>query len=99
MRGRPMTTDRRRWRAWGNDPLPTPAEALAAPLSAFPSWFIRMECERCGQENFLNQVHMRAIWRDATICCTVARMHHEGCGGRPKVVELVTDVAGGYQPI
>jgi hypothetical protein len=87
-------TDRRRWRSYGDDPLPTPAQALAAPLSAFPSWFIRMECERCGQERYTNQVHMPAIWHDATVAEVIARMHHEGCGGRPKVVELVTSVAG-----
>ena len=52
----------RRWRSYGDDPLPTAADALAEPLSAFPSWFIRMECERCGQERYTNQVHMPAIW-------------------------------------
>ena len=26
-------------------------------------------------------------------------MNHEGCGGRPKVVELVTNVAGGGQTV
>ena len=91
-------TDRRYWRSYGDDPLPTPAEALAAPLSAFPSWFIRMECERCGQERYTNQVHMPAIWKDARLSEIVLRLIHEGCGGRPKVVELVTNVAGGSQP-
>ena len=41
--------ERRYWRSYGDDPLPTPAEALAAPLSAFPSWYLRMECELCGR--------------------------------------------------
>jgi hypothetical protein len=94
-------SDRRRWLSYGDDPLPTPAKALAAPLSAFPSWFLRMECERCGQERFVNQVHQRAIWQDATVAEVIARMHHEdaGCGGRPKLVELVTNVTGGTQPV
>ena len=34
---------RRHWRSYGNDPLPTPAEAMAEPFSAFPSWFMRNE--------------------------------------------------------
>jgi hypothetical protein len=25
-----------------------PQEALGEPLRAFPSWFLRIECERCG---------------------------------------------------
>jgi hypothetical protein len=39
-----MTTrsaPKRHWRSYGNDPLPTPAEALAEPFAAFPSWFLR----------------------------------------------------------
>ncbi len=90
--------ERRYWRSYGDDPLPTPAEALAAPLSAFPSWFLRMECERCGKERYTNQVHMPAIAQDTTLAALIERMHHEGCGGRPKVVELVTNGAGGSQP-
>ena len=78
--------------------MPTPREALAAPLSAFPSWFLRMECERCGRDRVVNQVHMPAIWEDVTLEKIVARLHHEGCGGRAKVVELATHVAGVSQP-
>jgi hypothetical protein len=40
-----MTTrpiPQRHWRSYGNDPLPTPAEALAEPFRAFPSWFLRI---------------------------------------------------------
>jgi hypothetical protein len=32
---------KRHWRSYGNDPLPTPAEALGEMFSAFPSWFLR----------------------------------------------------------
>src|SRR6185369_7704035 len=84
----------RYWRSYGDDPLPTPDEALAAPLSAFPSWFLRMECERCGAERYTNQVHMSAIWQDATVREVFLRLHHEGCGGLPKVVEFVDAIAG-----
>lgn len=51
-----------------------------------------MECECCGRERFLAQVHMPAIWQDAAVREIVLRLLHEGCGGRPKMVELVTAV-------
>jgi hypothetical protein len=56
---------------------PTPAEVLAAPLSAFPSWFVRMECERCGRERYVNEVHL-PHWHDATLGNIVARMRLSG---------------------
>jgi hypothetical protein len=31
---------------YGNDALPTPAEALMEPMRAFPSWFLASQCER-----------------------------------------------------
>jgi hypothetical protein len=83
----------RHWRSYGTDPLPTPEEALGEPLSAFPSWFLRMECARCGRERYANEVHL-PHWHDATLREIVARIHHEGCGGRPKLVELVTGIGG-----
>ena len=48
----PMTArpiPRRHWRSYGTDPLPTPAEALDEPFAAFPSWFLRATCDRCGR--------------------------------------------------
>jgi hypothetical protein len=39
--------------------LPAPAEALERPLWAFPSWFQRIECERCGKVQLINEVHMQ----------------------------------------
>jgi hypothetical protein len=35
----------RHWRSYGNDALPSGIEALQQPLSAFPSWFLRITCE------------------------------------------------------
>jgi hypothetical protein len=29
--------------------MPTRAEALAEPFAAFPSWFLRIECDRCSK--------------------------------------------------
>ena len=36
----------RHWRSYGDHPLPSGAEALDEPLRAFPSWFLRIVCER-----------------------------------------------------
>jgi hypothetical protein len=52
---RDMTTPPRHWRSYGDDPLPTGTEALDEPFRAFPSWFMRITCERCGQERMFNQ--------------------------------------------
>ena len=43
-----MTPPSRHWRSYGTDPLPSGGEALDEPFSAFPSWFLRVECDRCG---------------------------------------------------
>jgi hypothetical protein len=45
---------RRHWRIYGNDPLPSGAGALDEPLRAFPSWFLRIVCERCGKERMVS---------------------------------------------
>jgi hypothetical protein len=54
-------------------------EALAAPLSAFPSWFLRIECDRCGKVQMVNEAYAR--WRDRSLRDIIARMRHDGCGG------------------
>jgi hypothetical protein len=41
------------------DPLPTPEEALGEPLAAFPSWFLRITCDRCGKDRMVNEAHMK----------------------------------------
>ena len=48
-------TPPRHWRSYGNDPLPTGEEALAEPFSAFPSWFMRITCDRCGKDRMLSR--------------------------------------------
>jgi hypothetical protein len=49
MTARPVPSRHRR--TYGNNyPLPTGAEALQQPLSAFPSWFLRITCDRCGKD-------------------------------------------------
>jgi hypothetical protein len=75
-----------------HDPLPTPAEALGEPLRTFPSWFLRVECKRCGKVVTVNESHAR--WRDRTLADILRRMRHDGCGGLPGRVELLTGIQG-----
>ena len=48
---------KRHWRSYGDDKLPTGAEALDEPFAAFPSWFMRITCDRCGKDRMLNEAH------------------------------------------
>jgi hypothetical protein len=90
MTARPVP--RRHWRSYGTDPLPTPADALDEPFSAFPSWFLRIECDRCGKVQMVNESH--AKWRDQTLRDVLARMRHDGCGGLAGKAELLTGIDG-----
>ncbi len=87
-----MTLPKRHWRSYGNDPLPTPAEAMDEPFAAFPSWFLRIECERCGKVVMHKEVHVP--WRDRTLRQILARMRHDGCGGLASKAELLTGIEG-----
>ena len=60
-----MTTPRLSWRSYRTDPLPAPAEALPEPFRAFPSWFLRIECDRCGKVRMVNESHAKR--RDRTL--------------------------------
>jgi hypothetical protein len=83
---------RRHWRSYGDHTLPFGAEALDKPLRAFPSWFLRVVCERCGKERMVNEAHMaRGEMRIRDI---LDRMRHDGCGGRPEKAELLTGIEG-----
>jgi hypothetical protein len=92
MTARPVA--RRHWRSYGNDPLPTDQEALDEPLAAFPSWFLRITCDRCGKVQIINEAHAKA-WRDKTLGQILARMRHDGCGGLPGSSELLSGADGG----
>ena len=86
------TVPKRHWRSYGDHPLPTGAEALDAPLRAFPSWFLRIVCERCGKERMVNEAHMAQ--GEMLIRDIIDRMRHDGCGGRADRAELVTGIEG-----
>jgi hypothetical protein len=72
--------------------LPTGPEALDEPFTAFPSWFLRIECDRCGKVQMVNEAHAR--WRDRSLRDIIARMRHDGCGGLAGKAELLTGIEG-----
>jgi hypothetical protein len=86
------TPPQRHWRSYGSEPLPSPAEALQQPLAAFPSWFLCITCDRCGEDRMVNEAH--APWRDKTLREILKRMRHDGCGGLPGRAELMTSIEG-----
>ena len=53
-----QTPPARHWRSYGNEPLPTGAEALDEPFSAFRSSFMRITCDRCGKVQMVNESHI-----------------------------------------
>jgi hypothetical protein len=87
-----QTPPQQHWRSYGADPLPTAAEAMNEPLAAFPSWFLRIECDRCGKVQMVNEAHAR--WRDRTLRAILARIRHDGCGGLAGKAELLSGIEG-----
>ena len=82
----------RHCRSYGTDALPTPAEAMLEPIRAFPSWFLRIECDRCGKVVMHNEAHMTPHQRGIVLRVLLSRMRHDGCGGRPARAELLTGI-------
>jgi hypothetical protein len=69
----------RHWRSYGTDPLPTAHEAMQEPLRAFPSWFLRIECDRCGKVIMHNEVHLSEARRGLALHVLISRITHDGC--------------------
>ena len=88
------TSPWRHWRSYGTESLPTAAEALQKPLRAFPSWFLRIECDRCGEVIMQNEVHLTKQQRGMALRVLLNRMRHDGCGGRAARAELLTGIDG-----
>jgi ribosomal protein S27E len=65
---------------------------MCMPFDAFPSWFLRVTCDRCGKERMINQAHFEH--GQLQIRRILARMWHDGCGGRPATAELLTGIEG-----
>jgi hypothetical protein len=47
---------------------------------------------RCGKDSMLNEAHAR--WRGRSLRDIIARMRHDGCGGRAGKAELLTGIEG-----
>jgi hypothetical protein len=70
---------------------------LNEPFSAFPSWYLRITCDRWGKDRMMNEVH--APHRDMLIREIIAKARHDGCGGRAGKVELMTGIDGSSRPV
>jgi hypothetical protein len=77
---------------WAAIRLPTGEEAVDQPFNAFPSWFLRVECDRCGKLQLVNQVHFGRS--DMLLRVILDKMRHDGCGGPPGKAELITGIEG-----
>jgi len=86
------TVLQRRWRPHGTRPLPSAEEALAQPFRAFPGWFLRIECERCGKLRMFNEAHAAPVLRDLPLGDMLASDCCEDCGGRARKAELRSTV-------
>jgi hypothetical protein len=82
----------RHWRSYGDEPLPTSAVALGEPFAAFPSWYLRVICDRCNKVRIVNEVHTEQ--RDMPLREIIWRMRHDGCGGGAGRAELLTGLEG-----
>jgi hypothetical protein len=94
MTARPVP--QRHWRSYGDGPLPTGREALDEPFSAFPSWYLRITCDRCGRDRMMNEVH--TAQREMPLREIIAPMRHDGCGGRAGKVEAANRHRRRFQP-
>jgi hypothetical protein len=65
---------------------------LDEPFRAFPSWFLRVECDRCGKVSMLNEAHTRGRRREIPLRVLLARMRHSACGGIAGKAELLTGI-------
>jgi hypothetical protein len=63
-------------------------------FSAFPSWFLRVECERCGKVVMINEAHAATRLRGRPLSEILRQMRHDGCGGLPAKAELLTGIEG-----
>ena len=79
------TPPKRSWQSCR--PAASGAEAMDEPFNAFPTWFLRVECDRCGKLRMLNQTHMRGS--DMPIRDIIGRMRHDICGGGAGKAELL----------
>ena len=53
---------------------------------------MRITCDRCGKIRMVNETHTPQ--GDMLIRDIIARLRHDGCGGRAGKVELLTGIEG-----
>ena len=59
----------------------------------FPSWFLCIECDRCGKVRMIAETRLPAP--DAMMLRDILhRMRHDGCGGRAGKAELLAGIEG-----
>jgi hypothetical protein len=61
-------------------------------VNAFPSWFLRVECDRRGKVQMVNQVHLPR--GDRQLRTILDRMRHDGCGRLTGKAELLSGIEG-----
>ena len=91
MTARPIPA--RHWRSYGDDPLPTGAEALDEPFARVP---VVVHAHHLRPLRQGPDAQRGAHRRSATmpIRDILDRMRHDGCGGRAGRVELLTGIEG-----
>lgn len=78
-------------------PDPDRDTALAAPLRAFPSWYIRTTCGVCGWERHASQTQIlvaRPHWEDRPIRDVLAAIRCNRCGSRDKAAAALVTHCG-----
>jgi hypothetical protein len=65
------------------------------PLKAFPRWFLRVRCERCGETWGINEA--LTPWQSVPLVYVLRRLRHPAYGGEAASVELHSSVEGGYR--
>jgi hypothetical protein len=69
------------------------------PLAAFPSWFLKITCDRCGKDRMLSETHAPERQRSMPIRILLARARHDGCGGRAGRVEFTGIEGASSRPV
>jgi hypothetical protein len=71
---------------------PRRRKQLGQPFAAFLSWFLRIDCDRCGKVRVLNEAHASdAQWRHAAARSLGVRATKAAAAGAAKA-ELLTGV-------
>jgi hypothetical protein len=77
----------------GDDSAADPCAPLAqVRRRSATNWPARITCDRCGRDRMFSEAH--AAQGDMLIRDILKRMRHDGCGGRPGRVELLTGIEG-----